>query len=62
LFKEARKGDLDYLKEIDPTEYIYQIFYIWKQKEYLASELYDLTEQEKREINYKMIDEIEEEQ
>ncbi|WP_113588160.1 protein rep, partial [Staphylococcus aureus] len=35
LFKEARKilknGDLDYLKEIDPTEYIYQIFYIWKQ-------------------------------
>lgn len=49
LFKEAKKklknGDLDYLKEIDPTEYIYQIFYIWKQKEYLASELYDLTEQ-----------------
>ncbi|MEN2009727.1 protein rep [Staphylococcus epidermidis] len=30
LFKEAKKklknGDLDYLKEIDPTEYIYQIF------------------------------------
>lgn len=66
LFKEAKKklknGELDYLKEIDPTEYIYQIFYIWKQKEYLASELYDLTEQEKREINHKMIDEIEEEQ
>ncbi|HFI0399867.1 TPA: protein rep [Streptococcus suis] len=66
LFKEAKKklknGDLDYLKEIDPTEYIYQIFYIWKQKEYLASELYDLTEQEKRENNHKMIDEIEEEQ
>ena len=66
LFKEARKklknGDLDYLKEVDPTEYIYQIFYIWKQKEYLASELYDLTEQEKREINHQMIGEIEEEQ
>ncbi|MCE5059119.1 protein rep, partial [Mammaliicoccus sciuri] len=63
LFKEARKllknGDLDYLKEIDPTEYIYQIFYIWKQKEYLASELHDLTEQEKRELNHQMIDEIE---
>ena len=32
LFKEARKklkdGDLDYLKEIDPTEYVYQIFYM----------------------------------
>ncbi|EJD91105.1 hypothetical protein HMPREF9990_00120, partial [Staphylococcus epidermidis NIHLM061] len=54
-------GDLDYLKEIDPTEYIYQIFYIWKQKEYLASELHDLTEQEKRELNHQMIDEIEEE-
>ncbi|MEE5804182.1 protein rep [Streptococcus pneumoniae] len=66
LFKEAKKklknGDLDYLKEMDSTEYIYQIFYIWKQKDYLASELYDLTEQEKREINHKMIDEIEEEQ
>lgn len=66
LFKEAKKklknGDLDYLKEIDPTEYIYQIFYVWKQKEYLASELYDLTEQEKKEINNQMIDEIEEEQ
>lgn len=65
LFKEAKKklknGDLDYLKEIDPTEYIYQIFYIWKQKEYLASELHDLTEQEKRELNHQMIDEIEEE-
>lgn len=65
LFKEAKKllknGDLDYLKEIDPTEYIYQIFYIWKQKEYLASELHDLTEQEKRELNHEMIDEIEEE-
>ena len=65
LFKEARKklknGDLDYLKDVDSTEYIYQIFYIWNQKEYLASEIYDLTEQEKREINYRMIDEIEEE-
>lgn len=65
LFKEARKllknGDLDYLKEIDPTEYIYQIFYIWAKKEYLASELYDLTEQEKKSINNQMIHEIEEE-
>ena len=64
LFKDARNklknGDLDYLKDIDPTEYIYQIFYIWNQKEYLASEIYDLTEQEKREINHQMIDEIEE--
>ncbi|MFX0550180.1 protein rep [Hathewaya histolytica] len=65
LFKEARKklknGDLDYLKEVDPTEYIYQIFYHWNQKEYLASEIFDLTESEKQEINHQMIDEIEEE-
>lgn len=65
LFKEARKllknGDLDYLKEIDPTEYIYQIFYIWAKKEYLASELFELTEQEKKTINHQMIHEIEEE-
>ena len=66
LFKDARKklrnGELDYLKESDPTEYIYQIFYVWNQKEYLASEIYDLTDQEKRETNHQMIDEIEEEQ
>ncbi|HHC5970190.1 TPA: protein rep [Staphylococcus aureus] len=65
LFKDARNklknGDLDYLKDIDPTEYIYQIFYIWNQKEYLASEIYDLTEQEKEKINHQMINEIEEE-
>ena len=65
LFKDARKklknGDLDYLKEVDLTEYIYQIFYVWNQKEYLASEIFDLTEEEKSKINHRMIDEIEEE-
>ncbi|MCZ6903269.1 MAG: protein rep [Rickettsia endosymbiont of Ixodes persulcatus] len=65
LFKNARNklknGELDYLKEVDPTEYIYQIFYTWNKREYLASELFDLTESEKREINSKMINEIEEE-
>lgn len=44
LFKDARKklksGELDYLKEVDPTEYIYQIFYTWNKKEYLASETF----------------------
>ena len=65
LFKDARKklknGELDYLKEVDPTEYIYQIFYTWNKKEYLASEIFDLTESEKQEINHQVIDEIEEE-
>ncbi|ASQ49504.1 replication initiation protein [Staphylococcus pseudintermedius] len=65
LFKDSRKklknGDLDYLKEIDPTEYIYQIFMFGIKKEYLASEIYDLSEQEKREINKQMAEEIVEE-
>lgn len=65
LFKEARKklkdGDLDYLKEIDPTEYVYQIFYMWNKNEYLASEIFDLTDEEKKSINHQMINEIEEE-
>ena len=65
LFKDARKKlkneESDYLKEVDPTEYIYQIFYTWNKKEYLASEIFDLTESEKQEINHQMIDEIEEE-
>ncbi|MFU0762191.1 hypothetical protein ABH524_006595 [Staphylococcus pasteuri] len=44
---------------MEPIEYIRQIFYIWNQKEYLAIEIYDLTEQEKQEINHQMIGEIE---
>ena len=59
--KKLKNGDLDYLKEVDPTEYIYQIFYHWNQKEYLASEIFDLTEEEKSKINHQMIDEIDEE-
>ena len=65
LFKEARKklknGELDYLKDIDPTKYMYQIFYMWNKNEYLASEIFDLTDEEKRLINHQMINEIEEE-
>ncbi|OAN25018.1 MULTISPECIES: protein rep [Bacillati] len=65
LFKDARKklknGDLDYLKEVDPTEYVYQIFYMWNKNEYLASEIFDLTDEEKQKINHQMINEIEEE-
>ncbi|MGX0154935.1 hypothetical protein ACUXS4_002494 [Staphylococcus capitis] len=34
---------------------------MWNQKEYLASEIFDLTDEEKREVNQKMINEIEEE-
>lgn len=65
LFKDVKKklknGDLDYLKEIDPTEYVYQIFYMWNKNEYLASEIFDLTDEEKQKINHQMINEIEKE-
>ncbi|MEB7461029.1 MULTISPECIES: Rep protein [Staphylococcus] len=36
-------------------------FYIRNKKEYLTSELFDLTESEKQEINHQVIDEIGEE-
>ncbi|EGQ1314304.1 protein rep [Staphylococcus pseudintermedius] len=66
LFKEARKllknGDLDYLKDVDLTQYIYQIFYRWNQKEYLASEIFELSEEEKKVINNQMIDELKEDE
>ena len=39
LFKDARKklknGELDYLKEVDPTEYIYQIWFCCKVKNHV---------------------------
>ncbi|ULG73167.1 protein rep [Macrococcus brunensis] len=66
LFKETRKllkdGKLDYLKEKDPTEYLYLIYYAWNQTEYLASELHELTEEEKKRINHQTINELEEDQ
>ena len=56
--KQNRKhAKLHFLKEGDLTVY----FYIWNKKEYLTSEVFDLTESEKQEINHQMIDEIEEE-
>ncbi|EGQ0301234.1 protein rep [Staphylococcus pseudintermedius] len=66
LFKEARKllknGDLDYLTDVDLTQYIYQIFYRWNQKEYLASEIFELSEEEKKVINNQMINELKEDE
>lgn len=58
LRRTKKDGDWDYLKEVDPTEYIYQTFYHRNPKEYLASEIFDLTEEEKSKINHQMIDEI----
>ncbi|EOD3670126.1 TPA: protein rep [Staphylococcus aureus] len=62
LFKEVRKklknGDLDYLKEIDPTKYIYQIFCGWNQMHYYASELRLMSEEMQKEVNHQMINEL----
>ncbi|MGX0397064.1 hypothetical protein ACUW6P_002317, partial [Staphylococcus epidermidis] len=35
--------------------------YMWNKNEYLASEIFDLTDEEKQKINHQMINEIEEE-
>lgn len=48
---------MHFLKEGDLTVY----FYIWNKKEHLTSELSDLIESEKQEINHQVIDEIGEE-
>src|SRR5699024_9055160 len=42
LFKDASKKyenkELEHYKEIDPTHYIYQIFYHWGQTDYIQTE------------------------
>lgn len=62
LFKEAaklyKKGDLDYLKEIDLTEYVYRILYQWGQGDYVQREIRELTDEEKERFNKQLIDEI----
>lgn len=63
LFKEAmtkfKNGDLDEYKERDLTKYVYAIMYNWGGKEYLEVEKRYLTEDELREINGQLLDEIE---
>ncbi len=65
LFKASRKrlknGELDYLREVDPAKYIYQIFYGWRQMKYYASELKLMDEEMQKEVNYQMISELDEE-
>jgi len=62
VFKEAaklyKKGDLDYLKDVDLTEYVYRILYQWGQGEYVQKEMRELTEDEKERFNKQLKDEI----
>ena len=62
VFKESSKlyknGDLDYLKDVDLTEYVYRILYQWGQGEYVEKEIRELTDEEKERFNKQLIDEI----
>jgi plasmid rolling circle replication initiator protein Rep len=62
VFKESaklyKKGDLDYLKDIDLTEYVYRILYQWGQGDYVQREIRELTDEEKERFNKQLIDEI----
>ena len=62
VFKESaklyKKGDLDYLKDVDLTEYVYRILYQWGQGEYVEKEIRELTDEEKERFNKQLIDEI----
>ena len=63
LFKEAHKmyklGELDIYKKQSDIEYVYTLYYNWYKKEYENTKCVELTEEEKRKINKKLIDEIE---
>ena len=48
--KEIKNGDLDYLKRSRSDRIYLSNFYHWNQKEYLASEIFDLTEEEKEKL------------
>lgn len=66
VFKDAidlfEEGKLDKYKEVDLTEYVYLITYNWNKEnaEYIVAELKELSEEEKRLVNKKLIEELEE--
>ena len=61
LFKDASKlyenKELEKYKQLDPTEYIYQIFYHWGQQKYIETEKKLMTEDMQKEVNNQMLDE-----
>ena len=60
LFKEASKmyenKELEKYKEIDPTQYIFQLFYHWGQTEYIQTEQKLMSEDMQKEVNNQMLD------
>ncbi|GGA33498.1 replication initiation protein [Acinetobacter modestus] len=71
MFKKSNRTTTDYLinqkvfdtfyKSLKGKQILVYSGLHWNQKEYLASEIFDLTEEEKSKINHQMIDEIDEE-
>src|SRR5690625_5141795 len=65
LFKESmnlfKDGKLDEYKEKDTTKYVYAILYNWGQSQYIEKEKRLLTEEEQKEINGQLFDEMESE-
>ncbi|MDJ8951218.1 protein rep [Clostridium perfringens] len=63
LFKDAHKmyklGELDIYKKQSDIEYVYKLYYNWYKNEYENTKCIELTEEEKKKINKKLIDEIE---
>ncbi|WP_017550088.1 protein rep [Salinicoccus carnicancri] len=62
LFKDASKKyenkELEHYKEMDPTHYIYQIFYHWGQTDYIQTEQKLMSEDMQKEVNQTMLEEI----
>lgn len=63
LFSEAnkkfKKGELDKYKEMDHTEYVYALMYNWGQSKYVELEKRCLTEEEQKDVNHQLMEEIE---
>ena len=61
LFKDASKlyenKKLEHYKEIDPTYYIYQLFYHWQRQDYIQTEQKLMSEDMQKEVNNQMLDE-----
>ena len=63
LFKDAHKmyklGELDIYKKQSDIEYVYKLYYNWYKNEYENTKCVELTDEEKKKINKKLVDEIE---
>ena len=60
LFKDASKKfenkELEHYKELDPTQYIYQIFYHWKRNDYIQTEHKLMSEDMQKEVNQQTLE------